>query len=243
MKRMMRWDFLSLSLAVRFMLLQRIFFISFVDFFPFQIWSYSIDQLARGIKTRCVLALISSSVCLFKLAYPIFLFIESIRLVLFLRSRDMIMEQVKQTFRCFFSLALVHAVSLLTTSPPQSISSTGNISFPWLDQIEWKNEWELMLFFFQDLIIVRSVELLFFKFQVLRKQSEAKEWIVIIWRVVHYENVERVVLISTDTSFFFRRRQYKVMEGENMCVCVCNTRGSIGCCLKSTTIFELFTSL
>lgn len=52
---------------------------------------------------------------------------------------------------------------------------------------------------FQDLIIVRSVELLFFKFQVLRKQSEAKECIVIIWRVVHYENVERV-LISTDTS-------------------------------------------
>jgi hypothetical protein len=35
------------------------------------------------------------------------------------------MEQVKQTFRFFLSFSLF----LLTTSPPQSISFTGNISF------------------------------------------------------------------------------------------------------------------
>jgi len=78
------------------------------------------------------------------------------------------MEQVKQTFRFFLSLFL------LITSPPQSISFTGNISF--LGFIEpMKERMRICVVLFQDFIIVRSVELLFFKFQVLRKQSEAKE--------------------------------------------------------------------
>lgn len=195
---MMRLDF-SLSLSLLYCNeiheMEGKNFLHFLFFF--QNWSYSIDQLARGIRTRCVLALISSSVCLFKLAYPIFLFIESIRLVLFLRSRDMIMEQVKQTFRFSPSWQLLRLNQFLR----QEI-------FPFLSLIKLMQErMRIDVVLFQDFIIVRSVELLFFQFQVLRKQSEAKEWIVIIWRVVHYENVERVLLISTVTSFFFRRRQ------------------------------------
>jgi len=78
------------------------------------------------------------------------------------------MEQVKQTFRFFLSLFF------LITSPPQSISFTGNISF--LGFIKpTKERMRIYVVLFQDFIIVRSVELLFFKFQVLRKQSEAKE--------------------------------------------------------------------
>lgn len=50
----------------------------------------------------------------------------------FLWSRDMIMEQVKQTFRFFISpyVSFSYSLSILmATSPPQSISFTGNISF------------------------------------------------------------------------------------------------------------------
>lgn len=143
---MMRLDFLSLCLVVNFFLLvqwnSRDGRNEFSAFPLFQNWSYSIDQLAGGIKTRCVLALISSSVCLFKLAYPIFLFIESIRLVLFLRSRDMIMEQVKQTFR--FSL------SLLLLLPPDNFSASINFfDRKYFLSLPWSNEWESMLFFFK----------------------------------------------------------------------------------------------
>jgi hypothetical protein len=118
-----------------------------------------------------VLALISSSVCLFKLAHPIFLFIESIRWF-FLRSLDVVMEQVKQTFR-FFLYNL-----LLTTSPPQPISCIGNIiSLGFIKPTKQRMGIYVVLFF----EISSLWEVWSFcssNFQVLRKQSEAKEWIV-----------------------------------------------------------------
>jgi len=80
---------------------------------------------------------------------------------------------------------------------------------------------------FQDFIIVRSVELLFFKFQVLRKQSEAKEWIV---------TIESSALWERRTSTHFYTYLLYIYTCEYVCVRMCNTRGSIGCCLKSTTI-------
>lgn len=103
------------------------------------------------------------------------------------------MEQVKQTFRCSLSLSPSWQLLRLNQFLRQE-------TFLFLGLIKlMKERMGTDVVLFQDFIIVRSVELLFFIFQVLRKQSEAKEWIVIIWRVVHYENVERV-LISTDTS-------------------------------------------
>jgi hypothetical protein len=78
-----------------------------------------------------------------------------------------------------------------------------------------------------DLIIVRSVELLFSQFQVLRKQSEAKEWIV---------TVENSALWERRTSTQFWTYLFYIYMWICLCVRMCNTRGSIGCCLKSTTI-------
>lgn len=138
------------------------------------------DDLLEAEKTRCMLALISSSVCLFKLAHPIFLLIESIRSGFFLRCRDVAGEQVKQTFHVSVSLPPSPSPSPDNFSASiNSYSCRALFSSPcWTNG---KSVRELRCCSSsRDFVIVRSVELLFASFQVLRKQSEAKERLVIV---------------------------------------------------------------
>jgi len=169
-----------------------------------------------------MLALIFSSVCLFKLAHPIFLFIESIRLVL-LRSRDVVMEQVKQTFRFFLSFSRIFS--------PDNFSALTNSFYrkyfflcAWLYRTHAKTNGNFVLFFFEISSLWEVWTFCSSNFKFFANNLKLKNELSLL-RVVHYENDE------TSTQLYTYLFLY-------ICVCVrmCNTRGLIGCCLRSTTI-------
>ena len=126
----------------------------------------------------------------------------------FRHSGDAVMEQVKQTFDVSLSLSF-----LLTTSPPQSIAALANLRLAHLDApIARLSEHACWSFSSRDLLIVRSVELLFVRVEVLRKQSEARERTVIVEQSALWERRASTQFFST---YLFRSRR----ECEYVCVC------------------------
>ena len=149
----------------------------------------------------------------------------------FRHSRDVVMEQVKQTFDISLSLSFWQLLRL-----NQSLCAlVGNVSpscSPWWTNRKAEWTWMLIFFFSRFAHCEKCGAFVRFDFKFFANNLKLERESSLSSRV-HYENEERA-LNSLPHTYADRDANVNI----RVCVCppMCNTRGLFGCCLKSTTI-------